>query len=276
MLLQPVAHPEAQPRWLLNGYPKAGLHLLASMVPVVATPPQGTLWPQGEWWGVLHNIWTLRWRDEQSMRGQFWKLARLEPGQYLRSHVPYREDVAAHIDNCGIAHVFICRDLRDVAVSLAHHVLDDDIPDNRHTGKALYRLMDSFDDALLAIIEGVGPYAGIVARWQQYAPWLQQERVLCVRYEDVLEDRAAYARKILLYGLNRINDAFTMDWKIDPARFTKAVEAMVQQSTETQGSPTFRRGQPGEWRETFKPQHLDAFARCGGNEALEALGYEVD
>ena len=273
MLLQPVTLTDANPRYLLNGFPKAGLHLLALMVAPVCEPPTDTLWDKPHWWGVLFNMWTTRWRSPQSMRGQFWKLARLQPGQYLRAHAPWRQDVADFIDNVGIAHVFIRRDLRDVAVSLAHHVLSND-PEMKHTSKALFALMDSFDEVLLAMIDGVGPYAGVVERWQQYAPWMQQERVLNLRFEDVVIKRQDAARDVLLYGVNRINDALELDWRIDPARFDEAAETMTAYSYQTRKSPTFRKGTTGAWREAFKPQHKAAFEQAGGMEALDAMGYE--
>ena len=275
MLLRPVSHPEARPRFLLNGFPKAGLHLLALLVAPIADPPDGTLWEHGDWWGVLYNIWTLKWRDERALRGQFWKLARLQPGEYLRGHIAHREDVAAHIDNCGIAHVFIRRDLRDVAVSLAHHVLDP-TADAKHTGKSLFMLMDDFDDVLEAAITGVGPYAGVVERWQQYRGWLDAPRTLCIRYEDALTDRESAAETILRYGLERIRDVFDVDWMIDPRRFAEGVAAMVKTSFETHRSPTFRTGTAGGWREMFKTRHHEAFKRAGGLEALDAMGYEED
>ena len=254
MLLRPVSHPEAQPRFLLNGFPKAGLHLLALLIAPLADPPTGTLWEHGDWWGVLYNIWTLRWRDERALRGQFWKLARLQPGEYLRGHIAYREDVA---------------------VSLAHHVLDP-TADAKHTGKSLFMLMDDFDDVLEAAITGVGPYAGVVDRWRQYQGWLDAPRTLCIRYEDALERREEAAEAILRYGLERIRDVFDVDWMLDPRRFAQGIAAMVKTSYETHRSPTFRTGQTGGWREAFKERHIEAFKRAGGYEALAAMGYEED
>lgn len=275
MFLTPVTSLESRPRYLLNGFPKAGLHLLALMLEPAASQPGETIWERAAWWGVLHNIWTLQWRTERKMRGQFWRLARLQPGQYLKGHIPWRQDVADFIDNAGIAHVFIRRDLRDVAVSLAHHVTSQSL-DTRHTDKAFYMLMDSFDDVLMAHIKGIGPYAGVVERWRQYAPWLQQERTLCFRFEDIVHRRKEAAHDLLLYGLNRIGDALDVPWKIDPAQFENAVKEMTAFSYETHRSPTFRRGVTGGWREAFKPEHIEAFKDAGGCEALAAMGYEED
>ena len=275
MFLQEVTSREAQPRYLLNGFPKAGLHLLALMLAPVCDPPKGMPWEKETWWSALYNIWTLTWKDDRDMRGQFWRMARLKPGQYFKAHVPWRQDIADFIDNAGVAHVFIRRDLRDVAVSLTHHILDHNGVKFRHTDKPLYMLM-GFDAALMAVIEGIGPYAGVVERWQQYVPWLDQERTLCMRFEDVVIHREEAARDMLLFGLNRINDGFDIHWKIDPARFAYAVEEMTKLSYETHRSPTFRSGVTGGWREAFTQEHIEAFKRTGGCEAMAAMGYEEE
>lgn len=276
MLLQPLHTIEGAPRYLLNGFPKAGMHLLALMLSPVCSPPEQAdmPWERPDWWGVLHNIWTTQWRDDDRMRQQFWKLARLQPQQYIRAHVPYREDVAAHIDNCGISHVFVYRDPRDVAVSLAHHVINPDAVNFRHSAKRLFMLMDSFDDVLMATIRGIGPLAGVMERWAMYAPWLEQPRTLSVRYEGALINREETAKEILLYGLNRIQEVFEPIWKIDAEAFTRGVKLMAEASYDTDKSPTFRKGASGGWRDAFTADHIAAFKETDTDGWLVELGYE--
>ena len=207
------------------------------------------------------------------MREAFYRMASLRPGQYLRSHAAYREDFASFIDLCGVSHVFMYRDLRDVAVSHAHHVISAK-PGEDHTSKATYRLMGSFDDVLMSIIKGIGGFTGLMERWEQFAPWLECEWVHCVKFEDAIADREQTARDILLYGINRINDCFDLDWKIYPEKFEEAVQEMVKTSHRTELSQTFRKGQPGEWRETFKKKHVKAFKKTDKAGWLVKLGYE--
>lgn len=276
MLLAPVSYAEATPKWLLSGLPKSGLHLISLMVAPLANPPQGHPWERPDWWGNLFNVWTTQWRDDEWMRGQFYKLARLQPGEYLRAHAAYREDVADFVDKCGVAHVFVYRDPRDVAVSQAYHVINPGA-DLQHGSKTFYRLIEhasGFDDVLTAVIEGIGGYAGVMERWEMFAPWMDCEWVHVVRFEDAIADRATTAREILLYGVNRINDALDLNWQINARQFNAAVDEMVKTSLMTERSQTFRKGLSGEWRNEFKPQHVEAFKRCDVNNWIVKLGYE--
>ena len=49
---------------------------------------------------------------------------------------------------------------------------------------------------------------------------------------------------------------------------------MVKTSLMTNKSQTFRKGLSGEWRNEFKPQHVEAFKRHDVNNWLVKLGYE--
>jgi len=273
MLLAPVRSGDARPKWLLNGLPKSGLHLISLMVAPLADSPVNTLCARPDWWGTLFNIWCTEFKNEQEMRGQFYRMARLQPGQYFRSHTAYREDVYDFIDKCGVSHVFIYRDLRDVAVSHAYHVISKDAG-QKHISKAFYRLMDDFDDVLMAVIKGIGAFAGVVERWEMFAPWLDCERVHSVKFEDAIADREAVARGILLYGINRINDALDLNWSIDHKAFENAVGEMVKTSYRTELSQTFRKGIAGDWRNVFKKKHVKAFKKTDKAGWLVKLGYE--
>lgn len=274
MLLQTVEMQDAIPRWLINGFPKSGLHLVKLMIEPLADPVANAWWSEMDWWGVLEDVWSVKWRDESKMARQWWKLSHLEHGHYLKGHVPFRENIAEFISKLGLVHLFVYRDLRDVAVSQAYHVLSDDDVNFRHSGKAMYRLMDGFDEVLLAVIEGIGPYAGIVERWEMYEPWLRDERVLCLKFENVLADRQMTAQRILSYGLNKIVTIWpTLQFELHAQRYADSISKMVETSKLTHMASTFRKGTAGQWREHFKPQHVEAFKRLGGETHIERLGY---
>lgn len=224
----------------------------------------------------MDNVWCTEFVGDADMRGQFYKMARLQPGQYLRSHTAYREDVADFVDKCGVSHVFIYRDPRDVAVSQAYHVISTD-KSREHHSKTFYRLIErnhGFDDVLMAVIEGIGAYAGVMERWEMFAPWLECERVCVVRFEEAINNLEAVAGHILLYGVNRINDALELNWQIDNNAFRRGIAEMVKTAKRTELSQTFRKGVSGEWRNEFKPEHVEAFKRCDVNGWLVKLGYE--
>ena len=273
MLLRPVEFTHAKPKWLLNGLPKSGLHLISLMIAPLANPPKTDMWVRPDWWGDLFNVWTSVFREGKYLREMFYRMAALRPGQYVRAHAAYREDIHNFVDLCGVSHVFIYRDLRDVAVSHAHHVISDN-PEQDHTSKSTYRLMGDFDEVLMSVIKGIGGFDGVLKRWEQFAPWLECERVHKVKFEDAIEDREKVARDILAYGVNRIQDAFDLDWTIHPKKFEAGVQEMVKTSYRTELSQTFRKGETGEWRETFKKKHVKAFKKADKAGWLVKLGYE--
>lgn len=256
---------------VLNGLPKSGLHLLDSMVkPMVRPMPPDPLHPHN-WLGTfLHHSFTGQWNEDW---GPFkWKVSRLAQGHYFRGHVGWREDVAEFLEGCGIAMVFIYRDLRDVAVSQSYHVVSRNDDKYKHADKSFYRKMGGHDAVLKAVIEGIGPYIGVVERWEQFAGWLDEDWVLSVQFEDALDDPKGVAEWIVQYGYKR-----TAAIHHHEIEFGDEIHELVRKmagGVGLQSSATFRKGTAGQWRDEFKAEHLEAFEAAGGNEWLKKLGYE--
>ena len=74
--------------------------------------------------------------------------------------------------------------------------------------------------------------------------------------------------------MNRISDAFKVNWKFDTPAFENGVQEMVKASHRTELSKSFRKGVSGEWRNEFKPEHVEAFKETDANGWLVKLGYE--
>ena len=276
LLRQNVPLEAYKPRVYLSGFPKAGLHMLEQMVRVLVSPATvgtgGSQWLGTYKWHSFSMIW-------QNMRQVLWRMSCLERGTYLMGHAGYDKRLARLLKYANIGHIFIYRDLRDIAVSQAHHIYD--VGENRahwqHEHKDLYRMLGSFDATLLAVIEGLGPYPGVVERWVEYAPWLKNKQVLALRYEDLLGQTIEMAVKILVYLMKNATDllegnrfGIDMDPE-DAARLTKKMAAST-----VIPSPTFRRGVAGGWRDEFTPEHVEAFKKSDPNGWLVRLGYEQD
>lgn len=275
MLWNQLDTPDVQPRYLLNGFPKSGLHLVALMVTAVCEPVPGNVFYSNNWWGTFqYHSFTNQWYAE--MDKQFYLLSRIQHGQFYKGHVGWREDVRDFIRRMCVAHVFITRDLRDVAVSQAHHVLSPGNDQLKHPTKRLYQMMNSFDEVLMAVIEGIGPLPGVLDRWELYAPWLDEDWTLHVTFEEAKANPVDVARRILHYGLRRHLDLFPVQVRIDEEWLDKSAHIMAQYGQQTDQSITFRKGQVGGWREAFKPEHVEAFKRCDVGNWLVRLGYEKD
>jgi len=200
----------------------------------------------------------------------------LQHGFYYKGHVGWRQDIAEYVRLQGIAHVFVYRDLRDVCVSQTYHILSDDDDHFRHPAKLAYRSLGEFGEVLLAVIEGLAGFAGVVERWGQYAPWVETDWTLALKYEDILADREAAARRILEYGMQRYLHLFkSVPLRVEGKIFDRCVAAMVENSRDPRASATFRKGTAGQWVEHFEQRHKRAFKAHGGGDWLVRLGYEA-
>jgi len=276
LLRQYVPLESYKPRVYLNGFPKAGLHMLEQMVGLLVGPSNvGT--NGSPWMGTYRfHSWSMLWQD---LRRYLWRMSCLERGTYAMGHSGYHEDIERLLAYANIGHVFLYRDLRDVAVSQAHHIFDEG-PDSAtwmHEHKDFYRMLDGFDAVLLAVIEGLGPYPGVVQRWTEYAPWMDSERALVVTYEQMRQEPERTAAGILLYLIRIATDLLDGNqFGIEMA--PDDVKRLAAQMVEKTGKPsgTFRKGIVGGWREEFKPEHVEAFKRSDAGGWLVKLGYEQD
>ena len=270
---------DVTPKYLVNGCPKHGLHLLAMMVEGShVSPMPGSIFTDRNWTGTFRDFsFGLRWQD---MERWCFIMSRLQQGFYYRGHVGYREDISEFMRLGRVAHVFIYRDLRDVAVSHAFHVLRKEPGRFNHIAKPMYWAMEQaggFDAVLSAVIEGLGPFPGTVKLWEAYAPWLDQDWVHAVRFEDAIDDLKGAAAGILEYGMDQITRGIWEDrLSVEGSLFEQSVECMANSAARKQMSPTYRHGVAGDWREYFKDEHRALFKETGGGEWLMRLGYEQD
>ena len=264
---------DVQPKFVVNACPKHGLHLLAMLVEGAVDRMPESIYNANHWAGTYRwNSFIPEWRP---MERWFFLMSRLRQGYYTQGHVGWRQDVNNYLKLSRMAHVFVYRDLRDAAVSMAHHVLSSDEKRNYHPAKAMYRALGGFDDVLTAVICGLGPFPGAVALFESYAPWLDEEWVHLIRFEDAIEDLEGTARGILEYGLDQITrDLWEVEFRVEGALFDRVVQAMVASAAQKEKSPTFRKGEPGEWQEVFTGRHRDLFKKCDANGWLVRLGYE--
>lgn len=270
------------PSWYCCGYPKAGLHLLVAMLQPFARPmptrryaKAGTMissFAYHAWVNISHNV-----------RYLTYALCQTRPGYYHYGHCGYTPEISHTLDYAGLAMVFIYRDLRDVAVSQTHHILDD-MEGAKHLDRAAYRRLGGFNEALSAVITGLqvddseyGPvyYPGVVERWELYAPWLDQEWVCSVCYRDARQRPEDTAQRIVEYGMGRLAQCMEVaPAKIDDETMRRVVTAMVASGQDTSKSPTFRKGAVGGWRDVFTPEHVRLFKEADTGNWIEQLNFD--
>lgn len=259
-------------KWYLNGFPKSGLHLLALILRPMARP----MVEEGPWdkpWAgtFANNSWTNEWVPLEKL---LYKVSRLQDAHYFKAHTGYKEEVERFLWYSGISHIFVYRDLRDVAVSQSYHVVAGDDTRFSHPNKDLYRSLDSHEEVLKAVIAGIDKYPGVFDRWEQYAGWLDVNWVRKVRFEDLRNKPHETVRGLVLYGLGRVAPLFNYKIAVNGDVFDLLIDAMVAEAGDTDRSITFRKGTIGQWREEFTPEIVDLFKEHDKNNWLVRLGYE--
>ncbi|MEX2144553.1 MAG: sulfotransferase domain-containing protein [Anaerolineales bacterium] len=192
-------------------------------------------------------------------------LGRLRPGDITYCYLHARQPFLAELARPGKAAFFIYRDPRDMIVSQVFYAT------NMHPHHGMhdyYNKLSTMEERLNAAIQGVhrpgAQLSSIRAKFESYLGWLDQPEVLGLRYEDLVRERSATVGSILdhLAGrglqlqLSRAEAIATLDASVSPA-----------------ASGTFRRGQPGEWRQHFTANNIRLFKVSAG-DLLQRLGYE--
>lgn len=195
-------------------------------------------------------------------------LRRLGPGDiaycYLHARAPFIEELTRP----GIAAFFIYRDPRDVIVSQVFYATQ------MHAGHGMHEYynqeLSSVEERINAAIQGVqtdtAQLSSIAAKYDHYLGWLQQPAVCSLRFEDLILDRPA--------ALGRVLDHLAEHGFTPQASRQQAIDVLTA-AVKPRASGTFRRGQPGEWREHFTEAHKKLFKTVTG-DLLQRLGYEKD
>lgn len=272
-VLQPLPLGAYQPRLYVNGFPKSGLHYLELMVGALLDPSRVGTKGTPDLGTYKYNSWTNQLMDP---RRYLWRLTCLERGSYLKGHSGHMDEIEAVMFWANIGHIFIYRDLRDVAVSQTYHILSDD---NRlaHPHRDFFKMLGGFDEVLSAVIEGIGPYPGVVDRWEKFAHWLDVNWVMSIKFEELRSEPEEWCKAICNYAL--YNATHLLDGKV--ANFTygegtrdELVEKMIARSEETHLSVTYRKGESGEWQDKFTEEHKALWKQHDPNGWVVRLGYE--
>lgn len=193
-------------------------------------------------------------------------IARLRHGDIAYCYLPAVEPYFAELTKPDRAVIFVYRDPRDVIISHVFYATEMNTNHNMH--KYYTETLGSMDERIRAAILGVdlptNPLSPIALKYQRYLPWLDQQSILAMRFEDLILDRENALKRILDY-LSRYNFIPSVDNLTAINLLTKAIEP--------KRSGTFRKGKPGNWRDYFTDELIDIFKNETG-DLLQRLGYE--
>lgn len=251
------------PKMYLCGFPKSGLHAADRMAMGLFEEVR----PGNNWYGT--NAWGT---EKHSLKDAAHRLGGVKRGCYIKGHMGYLNSLEALLVGLGIGLVFIYRDLRDVVVSQAHHILNVEKDDAlNHPGHELYA--DNLEEVMIQVINGLGKFQGIIERWEDFAPWLDCDWILPMRFEDMIKTPERECGRFFdyAYELAKLDSNIT-GVLLDKTIRQTAIDGMLLEMKQTQLSPTFRKGKVGGWKRAFTAETIKAF-KSVDNGWLHKLGY---
>ena len=242
-----------------NAIPKSGSHLINQVLK--GLPKLGPF--------VVSGFPPVnRWEDNRKLSPEktLANIERMRPGDIGYGYVHCKPPFIKALTAPQRATIFIYRDPRDVVVSAVKYgaYMNPDHPLHSYYWEHLKNDEERYN----AIIQGIDhpeyPYSSIHTRYQNYLGWLEQPRVLCLRFEDLILDQETALGKVLDYL-----SGFGFTLRVPKE---KAVQTLAK-SLSPESSGTYRKGQPGGWKENFSPQNKETFKDTAGDLLIQ-LGYE--
>jgi hypothetical protein len=250
------------PRVFANGFPKAGTHLLATLLRALPWMMfSGVHRAAGDY---TVDGGTLDWDAIRRTLGS------VNRGQFMTGHFPALDGLPDLLERLGYAILLVIRDPRDIVVSTERYAA-------ALRSHDLYRRfteqLTTPAERMTAVIEGFEADAygrglpSIGARLDMYLGWLADPRALVVRFEDLIGpagggDSARQAAAVAAVARH-------VGRELSPER----AGDLARRVWSTRSS-TFHSGQVGSWQRLFTDEHRQAFKAVAGRQLVE-LGYET-
>lgn len=242
-----------------NSKPKSGSHLLLQILNgftqimpyrFVAADPVRTITKQG------------KRKTKEEVLGELQNVPRGVIGWGYIEAVPENVAFLCRPDRVNY---FIYRDPRDVLVSQVFFATD---MHEEHGMHEYYNSLPDFGERLKVAITGIDRdglhMVSVRQRYEGVFQWLAQPHVMCLRFEDLINNRDATLNAML-------GEVEKTGYKIPTAR-EKALAILVE-AIQPKKSHTFRSGKTGGWKQHFTGEHKKLFKDVAG-DLLVRLGYE--
>ncbi len=242
-----------------NSKPKSGSHLLLQILNgftqimpyrYVAADPIRTIEKEG------------RRKKKEEVLGE---LQRVPRGVIGWGYVEASPENVAFLCKPERVNYFIYRDPRDMLVSQVFFATD---MHEEHGMHAYYQSLPDFGARLKVAITGIDRdglhMVSVKQRYEGVFQWLEQRQVMCLRFEDLINNRDATLNTMLA-------EVEKTGYKIPTPR-EKALSVLVE-AIQPKKSHTFRSGKTGGWTDHFTEEHKKLFKDVAG-DLLVKLGYE--
>jgi len=167
----------------------------------------------------------------------------------------------------GRVNYFIYRDPRDLLVSQVFFATD------MHEGHGMheyYNSLPDFNERLRVAITGIDngnlKMVSVRQRYEGVFQWLEQPNVMCIRFEELINNRDVTLQSML-------DEVEKTGYRIPTPR-ENALPILVE-AIQPKMSHTFRSGKTGGWRELYTEEHKRLFKDVAGDLVVR-LGYEAN
>lgn len=248
------------PPILCNSVPKSGTHLLLQIL--AAFPNIKNF---GRFIASFGSPLTFRAVPIIKIQQQ---LDKFLPREIVTAHLFYNSSYSEILSMKNVAHYFVYRDPRDVAISEAYDITFRSRWHRLHNYfKSLPTMEERISFSIKGAIDPNFPYdfPNIAQRFQVYQPWLQDKNVFSVRFEDLVSaNREQIIEQMVKFYLAKTTQQFDL-----PTAVNLALSAI-----DPQKSHTFRQGKVGAWRHAFTTHHKETMKEIAGSLLIK-LGYET-
>jgi hypothetical protein len=193
-------------------------------------------------------------------------LQNMQPGDISYGYVHAREPFIEALTKSHRATIFVYRDPRDMIVSHVFYATE------MHKGHGMHpyytEVLDSTEKRINAQILGVEEpgfeLSCVKTKYEAYLGWLAQSNVCCIQFEDLILNRDDVLGVIFDYFAQK---------NFTPNVSRKEAIETLKSTIAPRKSGTFRKGEPGNWREHFTQGNIKHFKEATG-DLLVRLGYE--
>lgn len=180
-------------------------------------------------------------------------------------YVDATKENVSFLTQTGRVNYFIYRDPRDLLVSQVFFATDMQEDHGMHD---FYNALPDFSERLKVAITGIdrdGLYmVNVKQRCEGVFEWLETPGVMCIRFEDLVNNRDATLNAMLA-------EVEKTGYQIPTAR--EQALSVLEEAIQPRKSHTFRSGKTGGWREFFTEEHKKSFKEVAGDLVVR-LGYE--
>ena len=192
-------------------------------------------------------------------------LKRLPNGVIGWGYLEATKENVSFLTAAGRVNYFMYRDPRDLLVSQVFFATD------MHEGHGMHDYYNSLPDlgarlniAITGIDQDGLKMVSVKQRYEGVFQWLEQKDVMCLRFEDLINNRDVTLNSML-------DEVEKTGYKI-PLPRARALSILVD-AIQPKKSHTFRTGKTGGWKTYFTDEHKKLFKDVAG-DLVARLGYE--